>query len=86
MQAEMGRQGEVRNSIEESMMIRRLIVLSLAIAGGAAAAYAIGRHTRQLEMQQHKEELRTWEDEGGHLAPSETAAAPSPAPAARASP
>jgi hypothetical protein len=82
MQAGTGRQGKVRNSIEESMMIRRPIVLSLAIAGCAAAAYAIGRRTRRLEQQQHKEELRTWEDEGGNLAPSEASAVPSPAPAA----
>jgi len=44
------------------------------MAGCTAAAYAIGRHTRQIEKQQHKEELRTWEDEGGHLAAPETAA------------
>lgn len=64
------------------MIFRKLFVLSLAIAGCAAAGYAIGRRTRQLEQQQHKEELRTWEDEGGNLAPSEASAVPSPAPAA----
>lgn len=82
MQAGPGRRGKVRNAIEESMIISRLIVLSLAIAGGATAAYAIGRHARQLEKQRHKEELRTWEDEGGNLAPSETAALPGSAPGA----
>jgi hypothetical protein len=44
--------------------------------------YAIGRHTRHLEKQQHKEDLRTWEDEGGNLAPSEARAMARPAIAA----
>ncbi len=63
------------------MSIRTLSILSLAIAGCAAAAYAIGRHTRQLERLQIKEDLRTWEDEGGNLAPSEASALPRPAAA-----
>jgi hypothetical protein len=54
------------------MMIRRFSILSLAMAGCAAAAYAIGRHSRQVEKQQHKDDMRTWEHEGGNLAPSET--------------
>jgi len=57
------------------MSIRTLSILSLAMAG-CAAAYAIGRHTRQLERLQIKEDLRTWEDEGGNLAPSEASAMP----------
>ena len=56
------------------MTSNRFFYLSLAMAGCTAAAYAIGRHTRQIEKQQHKEELRTWEDEGGNLAPSEAPA------------
>ena len=63
------------------MSIRTLSILSLAMAGCAAAAYAIGRHTRQLERLQIKEDLRTWEDEGGNLAPSEASAMPRPAAA-----
>lgn len=54
------------------MIIRRFFILSLAMAGCAAAAYAFGRHSRHLEKQQHKEDLRTWEHEGGNLAPSAT--------------
>jgi len=63
------------------MNIRRLSIFSLAMAG-CAAAYAVGRHTRKVEKQQLKEDLRTWEDEGGNLAPSEASAMPHPAAAA----
>ena len=61
------------------MISNRFFYLSLAMAGCTAAAYAIGRHTRQIEKQQRKEELRTWEDEGGNLAPSEATATARPA-------
>ncbi len=64
------------------MISRRFSILSLAMAGCVAAAYAIGRHTRHLEKQQLKQDLRTWEDEGGNLAPSEAPAMPPPAAAA----
>ena len=56
------------------MIIRRFFILSLAMAGCVAAAYAVGRHSRHLEKRQHKEDLRTWENEGGNLAPSESPA------------
>jgi len=52
--------------------IRRLFILAVAVTGFTAAAYAIGRRTRQLEKRQLKQDLRAWEDEGGNLAPSET--------------
>ena len=55
------------------MIIRNFSILSLAMAG-CAAAYAIGRHKRHLEKKQHKEDLGTWEDDGGNLAPSGAAA------------
>ncbi len=61
------------------MNIRRLSILSVAMAGCTAAAYAIGRHTRHVEKQQHKENLHTWEDEGGNLAPSDVPDVPRPA-------
>ncbi len=64
------------------MTSNRLFYLSLAMAGCTAAAFAVGRHTRQMEKQQHKEDLRTWEDEGGNLAPSEALAIARPAAAA----
>lgn len=64
------------------MTSNRLFYFSLAMAGCTAAAYAIGRHTRQTEKQQHKKELRTWEEEGGNLAPSEASAIARPATAA----
>lgn len=64
------------------MFIRKLSLVSLLLAGCTAAAFAIDRHARQLEKRQHKEDLRTWEDEGGNLAPSETATMPHPAAAA----
>ena len=67
---------------EKIMISNRFFYLLLAMAGCTAAAYAMGRHTRQIEKQQHKEELRTWEDEGGNLAPSEAPAMARPAAAA----
>ena len=65
------------------MISNRFFYFSLAMAG-CTAVYAIGRHTRQIEKQQHKDKegLRTWEDEGGNLAPSEASAIPRPAAAA----
>jgi hypothetical protein len=64
------------------MTSNRFFYLSLAMAGCTAAAYAIGRHTRQVEKQRLKEDLRTWEDEGGHLASPETSTRARPAAAA----
>ncbi len=52
------------------MTIRSFVVLSLAVAGCAAAACAIGRRARHLEQQRLEEGLHSWEDEGGNLAPS----------------
>lgn len=70
------------HSNEETMSIRRLSILSLAMAG-CAAAYAIGRHTRHVERQQLKKDLCAGEDEGGNLGPSsETSAIARPAAAA----
>jgi len=63
------------------MTSNRFFYLSLAMAGCTAAAFAVGRHTRQVEKQQHKEDLRTWEDEGGNLAPAEARAIARPAAA-----
>jgi hypothetical protein len=70
------------HSDEKIMISNRFFYVSLAVAGCTAAAYAIGRRTRQIEKQQHKEELRNWEDEGGNLAPSEAPAIAPPAAAA----
>ena len=59
------------------MRINKFFVLSLAVTGCTATAYAIGRLIRQREKAQLKAEaqlkadLRTWEDEGGNLATSE---------------
>lgn len=63
------------------MIIKRLFMLAVAMAGCAAAATAVARHARRLEKRQDKEDLRTWEHEGGNLAPSQT---PAPRPAAAA--
>lgn len=65
----------------ETMLNSRFILLSLAMAGSAAAAFAVGRHTRRVEKKQLKEDLRNWEDEGGNLAPPKVPAMTPPAPA-----
>jgi len=70
------------HACEKAMISSRFLYLSLMTAGWTAAAYAIGRRTRHLEKQRHKEDLRTWEEEGGSLAPSETPATARPARAA----
>lgn len=63
------------------MINSRLFFLSLAMAGCAAAAFAIGRHTRHLEKRQLKEDLRSWEGEGGNLGHPEAPAVARPAAA-----
>ena len=60
------------------MITNRYFLLALLLAGGAAAAFTIGRRTRHLDKRQHKEDLRTWENEGGNLAPSKSPAAERP--------
>lgn len=51
------------------MSTSRFLLLSLALVAGATAAYGLGRRTRHLEKRQLEEGLRSWEDEGGNLAP-----------------
>ncbi len=50
------------------MITSRFVLLSVALAGCAAAAYTIARRPRQREKWQLEEGLRAWEDEGGNLA------------------
>jgi len=64
------------------MIRNRFLFISLAMAACTAAAYAVGGRTQQTEKQRQKEELRTWEEEGGNLAPAEAAAIARPAAAA----
>jgi hypothetical protein len=64
------------------MTIRSFLVLSLAVAGCAAAACTIGRRARHLEQQRLEEDLHCWEDEGGNLAPSTDPAVAPVAPVA----
>jgi hypothetical protein len=59
------------------MFINRFLILSLALAG-CAAAYAIGRNTRHLEERRVKDAWRAWKDEGGNLAPVAAPSAPRP--------
>jgi hypothetical protein len=50
------------------MIVGRALIRSLTMVACTPAAYTIGRCTRPLEKRQLKNELRAWEDEGGHLA------------------
>lgn len=52
------------------MMISKFLLVSLALAGCVAGAHAVSRRPGRLEKRQREEGLRTWEDEGGSLAPS----------------
>lgn len=47
------------------MMIYKLLIPALVMVGCVASAYAIRRRSRHYEAQQHKEDLQTWEGEGG---------------------
>ena len=51
------------------MIASRYLLLSLALAACATAAYGLGRRSRHVEKHQLEEGLRNWEDEGGNLAP-----------------
>jgi hypothetical protein len=51
------------------MSTSRFLLLSLALVASATVAYGLGRRTRHLEKRQLEEGLRSWEDEGGNLAP-----------------
>jgi hypothetical protein len=48
-------------------MANKFIILALALTGGmaAASAYAIRRNAQRGEAKLRKEELQTWEGEGG---------------------
>lgn len=64
------------------MIISRFFYLPLAMAGCATAAFATGRYTRHPEKRQFKQDLHTWENEGGNLARSEVRALARPVAAA----
>ena len=53
-------------------MANKIPMLALALTGCAvaASAYLIGHHSRRQDAQQHKDDLSTWEGEGGTPAPS----------------
>ena len=52
-------------------MINKLLIPALILGSVAAAsAYAIRLRSRHYEAQQHKEDLQTWEGEGGKPASS----------------
>ncbi len=60
-------------------VINKLFIVGAALAGCtlAVSAMIIRRSSRREALLQHKEDLRTWEGEGGKAAPS----APHPVPA-----
>jgi len=55
-------------------MANKFIILALALTGAvaAASAYAIRRSAQRCEAKLHKEDLQTWEGEGGKPAPPAT--------------
>ena len=60
------------------MGANKSLLLALLVGACAAAIYAVSRNSRDSEKKQLKENLRTWEGEGGNPAPS---SAPPAAPA-----
>ena len=69
----------LHNSIEPPMNIDKRWSFLLAIAARAAAGAAIAsntrrRHQRAAHNLDHKTQLKSWENEGGNLAPTPVAA------------
>jgi len=62
------------------MISNRFVLVTLAMAGCAATAYALGRRNRKLDRQVLEEDVRNWEDEGGNLAPVATQITPAAVP------
>ena len=62
---------------EAITMANKLYILALALTGCAAAAsaYLVRNRSRRQAVQEHKEDLRTWEGEGGKPAPATMRAA-----------
>jgi hypothetical protein len=60
-------------------MVSKRSVLALVLTGCAvaASAFVVRRHSRQRRAQQHKDDLRNWEGEGGK--PASPALHPAPA-------
>jgi hypothetical protein len=54
------------------MGANKSLLLALAVGVCAAVVYAVSRNARASEKTQLKEDLRTWEGEGGNPAPSST--------------
>jgi hypothetical protein len=51
---------------------RWILLLAVAVSAAVSAAFAsrsLRRHHRAAHDVQHKENLKTWENEGGNLAP-----------------
>jgi hypothetical protein len=62
-------------SSEPTMSVDKPWILLLAVTAGAAAGAAFAlrsrrRHHRAAHEVQHKANLKTWENEGGNLAPT----------------
>jgi len=51
-------------------MANKISMLALAGCAVAASAYLIGHYSRRQDAQQHKDDLSTWEGEGGAPVPS----------------
>ena len=52
------------------MIANRSLLLALTLGACAAVVHAVGRKSRESEKRQLKEDLRSWEGEGGNRAPS----------------
>jgi hypothetical protein len=47
-----------------------LAMVASAAVGALAASKSRRRHCRTLRDQEHKQDLKSWENEGGNLAPA----------------
>jgi acyl-coenzyme A synthetase/AMP-(fatty) acid ligase len=53
-----------------------LLLLAVVAVGAVAASTARGRHHRTVRHRQDKTEIKSWENEGGNLAPAAYPAQP----------
>ena len=49
---------------------RFLLLLAVAAVGAVAASKSWLRHRHTTRDQEHKQDLKSWENEGGNLAPA----------------
>lgn len=61
---------ELEDGTELAMIVNKIFSLVLMGCVAAICVYAVRNHARRREQQQHRDDLNTWEAEGGNPAPA----------------